>query len=237
MAAVQNLYDVAISTPQWVEASQAAHSFMGGTGRRLTPHPTGWMAMNLTSINIKVQGLQSIFGGRNNELTLAVTRLRNAAEAQLRQCMRDAQVDEASLGLPVSIEMMTGSGTFLNTQTMREKSCYTMSQWLASRLSYYSGFSYAEKRAHDGSNVGLIVAIVVLSLNLFCIAGCFATLVVCIRRRTCYFCMKEVAPVCVTCLVECGCGPEDADRLNNEVVLNSADLKHSSDVELQQTHT
>ena len=86
-------------------------------------------------------------------------------------------------------------------------------------------------RVHDGTNTGMIVAIVVGSVNLICLAGCIIGLFFCIRYRACYFCMKEMCPCCTECLVECGCGPADAERLNNEVVMKSGEPV--KEVELQ----
>ena len=216
MSAVQQLYDVAISTPEWKRASDFAHwSAFGGIRRRLQPIPASAST---------AAGIEQLFGNVNSDLMQAVSRLENAAEAQLRICMRDAGVNEATLGLPVSITKMTGTGKFLDVQTLRENACYTMTQWMSTRLSYYSGVTYAEERLQDGSNTGMIIAIVIGSFNLLCCLGGFCGLVVCIRQRTCYFCMKEVSPCCVDCLVECGCGPEDADRLNNEVVMSSSEM-------------
>ena len=80
----------------------------------------------------------------------------------------------------------------------------------------------------SGTNTGVVIAIVIGVVNLCCCLGCLVGLLVCIRRRACYFCMKEVAPCCVECLVECGCGPKDAERLNNEAVLNSSSTDSSS---------
>ena len=61
-----------------------------------------------------------------------------AAELQLRKCMKKANVLEAALGLPLSIARMTGEGKFFDVQRMREQTCYSMFEWLESRVSFYS---------------------------------------------------------------------------------------------------
>ena len=151
----------------------------------------------------------------------AVRGVTNAAKAQLDTCLAEAGVNEANLGLPISVAKMTGDGKFFTTEDLNEATCYTMMQWMMSRINYYSGIKTARKQYNSGTNVGLVVAIVIGSINLTIILGCVVGLFVCIRYRACYFCMKEIAPGCAECLVECGCGPADAERLNNEHVMKS----------------
>ena len=88
---------------------------------------------------------------------------------------------------------------------------------MLARLQYYSGYSLAERKY--GRGAGLVVAFVLITIvNVVCVQGAIIALLVCIRRRPCYFCLKDACPRLVGCLVRCGCGPADAERLNNEAV-------------------
>jgi len=238
MAAMERLYEVSVQTPDWLKAQKFAKHALGShsiIGRRLgggldaailelmnTSTPTSPMHSFLANLDLTALGV--LRGDQHTaELSRAVNSLSNAAEVQLRQCMRDAGVDESDLGLPVSIAAMTGDGRFFDVQSMREQTCTTMAHWLLSRFSYYSGVEYAESRVHDGTNVGMVVAVVICSLNLVCCLGCCCGLLLCIRRRTCYFAAKEISPCCVECIVSMGCGPADAERFNNEAVMQTSE--------------
>ena len=203
-----------------------------GSGRALSLRSyLPQMPVNATKLAALAHGLAGLASGEFKhavDLAKAARGMTNAVQSQLESCMRDAAVDEADLGLPVPIAQMTGGGRFFSAKTLREKSCQTMLQWVMGGLEYYSGYDYALREYDGGGHVGVVIAIVIGCANLVCCLGCLAVLLVCIRRRACYFCMKELAPGCADCLVECGCGPKDAERLNNEVVLNSSSCNHVS---------
>ena len=61
------------------------------------------------------------------------------------------------------------------------------------------------------------------ALNMCCCLCCCGGLLVCIRRRTCYLAAKEISPCCVDLIVACGCGPDDAEQLNNEAVMQASE--------------
>ena len=87
--AVQMLYDVAISTPEWrfAFASQRAGSggMKGGLGF------SDAMKKKMVT-GVTVAGLQSLYPF-DAELAAAVGKITNAAEAQLRQCLKQAEVN------------------------------------------------------------------------------------------------------------------------------------------------
>ena len=226
MIAIENLYDMALNSQDWRTAVTTfqldqASRYMGGrrlsSTPRVAPPISATQLANLAAANPRAK-FNPFGAAADPELVEAVKGLKNAAQAQLDACMHRAGVQESQLGLPVSIERMTGGGHFFGITQLRESQCYTMYQWMMTRLTYYTGVEYAKRRYHEGTNWGLIIAIIIASVNLVCCVGFWGGLVLCIRRRACYFAAKEVCPCCVNCLVECGCGPPDAERLNNEMI-------------------
>ena len=101
-----------------------------------------------------------------------------------------------------------------------------MMQYMMSRMNYYTGMKFAKNIYDKGGRPGMVIAIIIVSVNLVIFFGCCIALFVCIRYRACYFCMKELSPGCTECLVECGCGPPDAEALNNEVVMKDVEMSN-----------
>jgi hypothetical protein len=219
MMAVEALYMKATTNDNWLAAVKMAK----------TLYLSGLMGIRrrLTGATGDISDVGNVLKHANSDqwaLAQSSMHIRNAAEVQLSQCLNKAKVKEGQLGLPVSVASMTGQGKFVDVEVLKVETCYTMRQWFMARLSYYSGMDYAQVNYDSGTNVGMIIAIVIGSVNLVCLLGCCGGFFACIRYKACYFCMKDIAPECADCLVEIGCGPPDAERLNNEVVLNSGDV-------------
>lgn len=104
MVAVQDLYTNSLTTPEWLDAVEEAELEREFDGfyrdRRRTSASTP-----AKKDNYEFRAFEA-----SEELVQAIHGLENAASAQLRACLTDAGVKESSLGLPLTIAKMTGSG-------------------------------------------------------------------------------------------------------------------------------
>ena len=90
------------------------------------------------------------------------------------------------------------------------------------------------RRARDGTNVGLAVAIAIGCANLALVGCVIFGLVRCVRRRVCYRCMQEVAPATLACINACGCGP-DEEKQESWGDLRTANDGQQPDMEMMPT--
>lgn len=200
MDALKHLYEASISSQDWITAA----------GVFLTP--TGAYTATADTATAKTA-----------MLTSPVVDLEKAVEAGILKCLGSAGVSEASLGLPNgwTIARLTSRNKFLDMKSSKRTECTPMRNWMNARLAYFVGYNFAQAKLAEGTACGLIIAIAIGSFNVCFICGLFVGIVVCLRRRSCYMCMKDVCPRSVDAIVACGWGPTDAEHLNNEVVMGA----------------
>ena len=139
MVAVEHLYEAATQDSEWLEAERMAKMFMNlGSfgGRRLEGTTATTTGANSVAANLAAHGgAPGSKFAHAMELSQTVRGIQNSAAIQLNWCMSEAGVKEADLGLPLSIDKMTGGGKFFDVATLNDQTCSTLTQWLLKRLS------------------------------------------------------------------------------------------------------
>lgn len=117
-------------------------------------------------------------GGRGRGYGQAMNRMHEDLYDQLRDCLADANVAEASLGLPIALGTLLSNGSVLSYESLTQHVCGSdvTHGWLADSLEKWSGLKFVEdKWSHSGVETFEATGVIVVWLLLLglCGTGCF----------------------------------------------------------------